>query len=150
MCPVCGQTIPKQIPSASPEVWLTLSPQRKRNWLWGQYWGKTAAEKTKQVSAHLQHLVQRRLLAGGMNFAVAPSSQEPLLVQRVQRKEVLLVAADLAVVRAGLGILQRSWSVFSSRGENLCECRIDDNKFDWLSVGMRSLLAASGETLKNG
>lgn len=85
-----------------------------------------------------------------MNFAVAPSSQEPLLVQRVQRKEVLLVAADLAVVRAGLGILQRSWSVFSSRGENLCECRIDDNKFDLLSVGMRSLLAASGETLKNG
>lgn len=62
----------------------------------------------------------------------------------------LLVAADLAVVPAGLGILQRSWSVFSSRGENLCECRIDDSKFDWLGVGMRSLLEASGETLKNG
>lgn len=44
--------------------------------------------------------MQRRLLAGGMSFAVAPSSKEPLLVQRVQRKEVFLVAADLAVVPA--------------------------------------------------
>lgn len=94
--------------------------------------------------------MQRRLLAGGMSSAVAPSSKEPLLVQRVQRKEVFLIAADLAVVPAGLGILQRSWSVFSSRGENLCECGIDGNKFDWLGVGARSLLEASGETLKNG
>lgn len=73
-----------------------------------------------------------------MSFAVAPSSKESLLVRTV-KKEALSVAAGLAAVPGGLEILQRRWSVFSSRGESLLECRIDANKlyFDWLGVGTR-------------
>lgn len=71
---------------------------------------------------------------------MAPSSKEPLVVQIVQRKGALSVAADLAVVPAGLEILQRCWSVFSSRGESLLERRIDADKFfffDGLCIGTR-------------
>lgn len=82
-----------------------------------------------------------------MSFPVAPSSKEPLLVQIVQRKEALPVAADLAVAPAGLEILQRCWSVFSSGGESLLQCRTDANKlyFDLLGMGTRSHLNRIGE-----
>lgn len=39
-----------------------------------------------------------------------------------------MVAADLAVVPAGLEVLQRRWSVFSGGGGGLLVCRIDANK----------------------
>lgn len=132
---------------------LTDLESSKKNWVWGQYWREAAAEKTSQVSAHLQFSTQCRegCELGQWALQFLHPLKGPCLCKECRgRRPLWLVAADLAVVPAGLRILQRSWSVFSSRGENLCESRIDGNKFDRLSVGKRSLSEASGETLKNG
>lgn len=55
MCPVCPRADTLCLSQG-----LTGLESSKENWLWGQYWGKTAAEKSRQFSAHLQFSTQCR------------------------------------------------------------------------------------------
>lgn len=108
-----------------------LSPQRKTGF-GVSIEGKLLLKKTDES----QHIFSaEKAVSWGNNLC----SSSILCGAKSAKEGDLLVAADLAVVPAGLGILQRSWSVFSSRGENLGERRIDDSVSDWLGVGARSL-----------